>query len=172
VHPDIVTQAEIEADSDFWYEQLKEAEDYAVADHLAVANFATTKKRELSATCEATIYAGIDVEISDGKEHFSLTEKDQINLFGKQAQLSAGAERLEYHQDGQPCKYYSASDMTAVITAAMKFVSFHTTYCNGLNMWLKGCARASEMAEITYGAAVPEKYQSEVLADYLAAENA
>jgi hypothetical protein len=62
--------------------------------------------------------------------------------------------------------------MTAVITAAMKFVSFHTTYCNGLNMWLKGCTRASEMAEITYGAAVPEKYQSEVLADYLAAENA
>mgnify|MGYP000260026868 FL=1 len=35
-------------------------------------------------------------------------------------------------------------------------------------MWIKGCAKASEIAKIEYGAPIPEEYQSEVLKDYLA----
>jgi len=35
-------------------------------------------------------------------------------------------------------------------------------------MWIKGCAKASEIAKIKYGAPIPEEYQSEVLKDYLA----
>ena len=35
-------------------------------------------------------------------------------------------------------------------------------------MWIKGCAKASEIAMIEYGASIPEEYQSEVLKDYLA----
>lgn len=42
------------------------------------------------------------------------------------------------------------------------------TYGNSLNMWIKGCAKASEIAKIEYGAPIPEEYQSEVLKDYLA----
>lgn len=164
-----ISEEEIKCDFDFWFEQLKTEEDGASADKLSIANFAMNKKEELSKACEETIFSGIDVELSTGTEHFSLTEKDQINLFGKQAQLSGGAERLEYHNDGQPCKYYSAVDMMTIITAAMQFVSYHTTYCNSLFMWLKGCTKASEMAEITYGAAVPVEYRSEVLNDYLKA---
>lgn len=164
-----ISEEEIKSDFDFWFEQLKTEEDGASADKLSIANFAMNKKEELSKACETTIFAGIDVELSTGTEHFSLTEKDQINLFGKQAQLSAGAERLEYHNDGQPCKYYSAADMMTIITAAMQFVSYHTTYCNSIFMWLKGCTKASEMAEISYGAAVPVEYRSEVLNDYLKA---
>ena len=55
------------------------------------------KYAEVSAACEKTIYTGVLYVYLF--EHFSLTEKDQINLFGKQAQLAAGAEKLEYHQD-------------------------------------------------------------------------
>lgn len=36
------------------------------------------------------------------------------------------------------------------------------------SMWIKGCAKASEIAKIEYGAPIPEEYQSEVLKDYLA----
>lgn len=164
-----IPEKEITADADFFFEKMAEKEDGASADFLSVSNFAKTKKEELASACEATIFAGIDVELSTGVEHFSLTEKDQINLFGKQAQLASGAERLEYHNDGQPCKYYAATDMMAIITAAMQFVSYHTTYCNSLFMWLKGCTKASEMSEISYGAAVPVEYMSEVLSDYLKA---
>ena len=114
------------------------------------------------------IYAGIDVELPSGTtEHFSLTEHDQINLFGKQAQLATGALQLEYHADGQPCRYYSAADMQSIIKAAMWHVSYHTTYCNALNMWIEGCETAEDVQEIFYGADVPEKYQSEVLKAYL-----
>lgn len=125
------------------------------------------KKAEMSAACEQIIYAGITVTLSDGPEHFSLTEKDQINLFGKQAQLAAGAQQLEYHQDGHPCRYYSAAEMQQIITAAMEHVSYHTTYCNSLNMWIAGTESAEDAENIFYGADIPEEYQSEVLKDYL-----
>ena len=132
-----------------------------------LAELQATKKTEVSAACEQIIYAGIMVQLPDGPEHFSLTEKDQINLFGKQAQLAAGADRLEYHQDGHPCKYYSAAEMQQIVTAAMEHVSYHTTYCNSLNMWISGTETAEELETIFYGADIPEEYQSEVLKDYL-----
>lgn len=59
-------------------------------------------------------------------------------------------------------------DAAKFITGAMEFKSYHTTYANSLNMWIKGCSKASEIAKIEYGAPIPEEYQSEVLKDYLA----
>ena len=126
------------------------------------------KKQEISQACEQIIYAGISVTLADGTvEHFALTEHDQLNLFGKQAQLAAGTEQLEYHSDGKPCRYYSATDMQTIIAAAMQHVSYHTTYCNALNMWVAGCETADELQQIYYGVDVPEQYQSEVLKAYL-----
>lgn len=129
------------------------------------------KKREISQACENAIYSGVDVKLSDGStEHFSLTEHDQLNLFGKQVQLAAGATELEYHADGQPCRYYSAKDMQIITSMAMAFVSYHTTYCNAVNMWIAGCETADEIQQIYYGADVPEQYQSDVLKAYIATE--
>ena len=133
-----------------------------------LAELQTAKKQEISQACEQIIYAGISVTLADGTvEHFALTEHDQLNLFGKQAQLAAGAEQLEYHSDGKPCRYYSATDMQTIIAAAMQHVSYHTTYCNALNMWVAGCETADELQQIYYGVDVPEQYQSEVLKAYL-----
>lgn len=133
-----------------------------------LAELQAAKKQEISRVCEQIIYAGISVTLADGTvEHFALTEHDQLNLFGKQAQLAAGAEQLEYHSDGRPCRYYSAADMQSIIAAAMQHVSYHTTYCNALNMWVVGCETAEELQQIFYGADVPEQYQSEVLKAYL-----
>lgn len=126
------------------------------------------KKAEVSAACEQIIYAGINVTLSDGTtEHYSLTEHDQLNLFGKLSQISVGAAQLEYHADGQSCRYYTAVDMQAIIQAAMWHVSYHTTYCNALNMWIAGCQSTEEVQEIFYGADVPKQYRSEVLKAYL-----
>ena len=128
----------------------------------------TAKKHEISQACEQIIYAGISVALADGTvEHFALTEHDQLNLFGKQVQLAAGAEQMEYHSDGQPCLYYSAADMQLIVKKAMWHVSYHTTYCNALNMWISGVQTAEELQQIFYGADVPEQYQSEVLKAYL-----
>lgn len=128
----------------------------------------SAKLQEVSEVCEQTIYDGVTVILPNSQEHFSLTEKDQLNLFGKQVQLAAGAELLEYHQDGHPCRYYTAEEMQLIITSAMQYVSYHTTYCNSLNMWIAGTETEEEVNNIYYGADVPEEYQSEVLKDYLA----
>ena len=126
------------------------------------------KKAEISAMCEKIIHDGIDVIMPNGSvEHFSLSSNDQINMFGKQAQLTAGATQLEYHQDGHPCRYYTAEEMQIIIKDAMEHVSYHTTYCNSLNMWIAGAKTVEEVNSIYYGADIPEEYQSEVLKDYL-----
>ncbi len=126
------------------------------------------KRREISTICEQVIYSGINVELSDGEQyHFSLTIKDQINLFGKKDQLKAGKDRIEYHSDGGPCRYYGAEDMQNIVESSMWHVSYHRTYCNALNMWIAGCENVEEVQEIFYGADVPEKYRNEVLNDYL-----
>ena len=104
---------------------------------------------------------------SSGVEHFSLTEKDQINLFGKKMQLLAGEEKLEYHEDGHPCKYFSAEDMQNIINKAMFYVSYYTTYCNALNMWIKSVTKPGDLDQIQWGAKVPEEFQNEVLKDYM-----
>ena len=127
------------------------------------------KKQEIGEACDKIIYEGMDVTLTNGStEHFSLTDHDQLNLFGKQVQLAAGAEQLEYHSDGQPCKYYSAADMRLIIAAAMQHVSYHTTYCNAVNMWIAGCETAEGIQKIYYGVDVPEQYQSDVLKAYIA----
>lgn len=126
------------------------------------------KKAEISAVCEQVIYSGINVTLSDGESHhFSLAIRDQINLFGKQAQLAAGAEKIEYHSDGHPCHYYSREDVGNIIEAATWYVSYHTTYCNALNMWIAGCESVEEVEQVFYGADVPEEYRNEVLNAYL-----
>ena len=127
------------------------------------------KKREISQACETAIYSGVDVTLTDGStEHFSLTEHDQLNLFGKQVQLAAGTTELEYHADRQPCRYYTAEDMKIITSAAMAYVSYHTTYCNAINMWIVGCKSTEEVQAIYYGADVPDQYQSDVLKAYIA----
>ena len=126
------------------------------------------KISEVGGVCKETIYAGVDVELPTGStEHFSLKEEDQINLFGKQAQITAGVTQLEYHQDGHPCRYYTVEEMTAIITAAMQFVSYHTTYCNSLYTWINSVTDKEDLQGITYGVSIPEEYQSEVLKAYL-----
>lgn len=89
---------------------------------------------------------------------------------GKQVQLAAGTTELEYHADGQPCRYYNAADMQLIISTAMQHVSYHTTYCNAVNMWISGTQSTDEIQQIYYGADVPETYQSDVLKAYLKAK--
>ena len=127
------------------------------------------KKQEIGQACDKIIYYGMDVTLTNGStEHFSLTDHDQLNLFGKQVQLAAGTDQLEYHSDGQACRYYSAKDMQLITSAAMAYVSYHTTYCNAINMWIAGCESTEEVQAIYYGADVPEEYQSDVLKAYIA----
>lgn len=126
------------------------------------------KTTEISTMCAETIGKGVDVELSVGTKHFSLTDRDQMNLFGKKDQLKSDLEKdkFEYHSDGEPCVYYSREDMTKIVEAAFAFVSYHTTYCNSVFDWIRKLESANDIRAITYGVYIPEEYQSEVMVDY------
>lgn len=135
--------------------------------------YKSAKKKEVGKKCAETIYNGIDIELSNGTtKHFTLRESDtfhdQLNLIGAQVKLLAGAETVEYHSDGEPCVYYSATDMQTIISSAMNFVSYHQTYCNSMNMWIAGCEDIDSVKAISYGDEIPEQYQSDVLKAKLA----
>ena len=164
-----VTEKEIEADFDYWFKKAEEVPDPSSVENLCLEDARKVKYQEIASACEQTIYAGVDVSTSSGVEHFSLTEKDQLNLFGKKMQLLAGEEKLEYHEDGHPCKYFSAEDMQNIVNKAMFYVSYYTTYCNALNMWIKSVTKPGDLDRIQWGAKVPEEFQNEVLKDYMKA---
>lgn len=166
-YPGSVTAEEIENDFDYWFEKAESFPESTQAEGLSLEDAKKLKYQEIASACEQAIYAGVDVAVSTGTEHFSLTEKDQINLFGKKMQLLAGEEKLEYHEDGQPCKYFSAADMQKIVDTAMFYVSYNTTYCNALNMWIKSISKASELEQIQWDAKIPEEFQNEVLKDYV-----
>ena len=49
------------------------------------------------------------------------------------------------------------------------YVSYYTTYCNALNMWIKSVTKPGDLDQIQWGAKVPEEFQNEVLKDYMKA---
>lgn len=166
VNAAVISENEIAADFDFWFSMISQIPGLD-ANELGIEARRAAKLTEISVECEKTITKGIDVEIEGEVQHFSLTVHDQLNLFGKQAQISAGLKKCEYHADGKPCVFYTAEQMELIINSAMKHVSVQTTYCNSMNDWIRSCSTASEIEGIHYGDDVPEEYQSEILKEYL-----
>lgn len=113
------------------------------------------KHAEVSAASEAAIYAGMDVETTQGTEHFSLTEKDQINLTTAKNEIDKGAAFYPYHTDGILCRIFSAEEIKSIAKASVAHIIYHTTYCNHLFEWIRR-AGAAELAGITYGAELPD----------------
>ena len=114
-----------------------------------------TKHAEISAASEAAIYAGMDVETTQGTEHFSLTEKDQINLTTAKNEVDKGAPIYLYHTDDTLCRIFTADEIKAIAQASVAHIIYHTTYCNHLFEWIRR-ADAADLAGITYGAELPD----------------
>ena len=128
-----------------------------------LAELRADKLAELSAACNATITAGMDVETSQGKEHFSLQETDQINLSTALSAVQAGAAGYPYRADGQLCRMFTAEEIQTIAQTATVYKLEHTTYYNHIAAWVRR-AEAAELAGITYGADLPAD-----LADNMAA---
>ena len=104
------------------------------------------KKAELSAECEKTIVAGVDV----GDAHYSLTIEDQANILAWMAVAQTG-KAVPYHQDGQPCRIYSAEEFMEVANAAVAFKTSQTTYCNLLMRQVEAMTDVDEVKAVKYG---------------------
>ena len=104
------------------------------------------KKSELSAECEKTIVACVDV----GDAHYSLTIEDQANILAWMAVAQTG-KAVPYHSDGNPCVIYSAEDFLKVANAAVTFKTAQTTYCNLLMRQVEAMTDADEVKAVQYG---------------------
>ena len=110
------------------------------------------KLAELSAACNDAITAGMDVETTQGTEHFSLQETDQINLTTALSAVQSGAAGYPYHADGQLCRLFTAAEIQAIAAASVKHKLYHTTLCNHLLTWARRAETKEELSGITYSA--------------------
>ena len=128
------------------------------------------KLAELSASCNAAITAGMDVETAQGTEHFSLQEADQINLTTALSAVQSGAAGYPYHADGQLCRLFTAAEIQAIAAASVKHKLYHTTLCNHLLTWARRAETKEELSGITYSAdGLPEDLAANMAAVLAAA---
>lgn len=128
------------------------------------------KLAELSTACNDAITAGMDVETTQGTEHFSLQETDQINLTTALSAVQSGAAGYPYHADGQLCRLFTAAEIQAIAAASVKHKLYHTTLCNHLLTWARRAETKEELSGITYAAdGLPEDLAANMAAVLAAA---
>ena len=108
------------------------------------------KLEELSSSCNAAITAGMDVETTQGTEHFSLQETDQINLTTALSAIQNGSVSYPYHADGQLCRLFSAKEIQDIAEASIKHKLYHTTLCNHLMTWVRRIEDKKELTNVKY----------------------
>lgn len=130
------------------------------------------KEARISSACNSAIVAGMDVETSNGTEHFSLQETDQINLTTAYNAVLSGAESYPYHADGELCRMFTAEEITAVSNASIQHKLYHTTLCNHLLTWARRAGTQEELDSITYTADnLPEDLAANMASVLAAAQN-
>lgn len=131
------------------------------------------KLNEVKKACEEIIANGINVTLSDGKQHhFSLTEYDQLNLFKLETIARSGeTEMLPYHEDDELCKFFPATDIISIANVATEYITYHTTYLNSLMHFIKSMNTTEAILSVYYGSDIPEEYQSDVWKGIISSSN-
>ena len=106
----------------------------------------------LSTTCNQTITNGMDVETTEGTEHFSLEETDQINLTTAVSAIEQGAKGYPYHADKKLCRMFTAGEIKSIAESATAHKLYNTTLCNHLLMLVRRATTTAELDAITYSA--------------------
>lgn len=112
----------------------------------------TEKLSSLSEICNQTIVAGMDVETTEGIEHFSLEETDQINLTTALSAIEQGVKGYPYHADKKLCRMFTAVELKAIAEKATAHKLYHTTLCNHLLILARRATTTAELDKITYSA--------------------
>lgn len=158
-----VNEIIIEEQKDDEEEEIEESQYINPVDEESVNFIRQSKIAEMSRACRNIIEAGFDILLSDNEiHHFSLDTQDQLNLITLSA-LAEVQDSIPYHADGEICKFYSAAEIKQIVAGATQFKMYHTTYYNALKNYINNLDNISDIAAITYGTALPEEYQSDVL---------
>lgn len=105
--------------------------------------------------CSAYIYKGIDVETSQGIEHFSLDETDQTNIFSLYNMQSSKGENVIYHADDKECREFTADEFNKIAIVARNYITQCTTKLNYLKSWISRSEFKQETLSIEFASDLP-----------------
>ena len=125
------------------------------------------KLREISAACNATIVAGVDLELNEGTAHFNLSIEDQSNISNLFRVVELGGTEFPYQADDGSCTVYSATEIAQIYIAAQTLITTQTAYYNSLKAYVNTMTGSDEIAAVQYGMNLPEPYAT-ALAEKLA----
>lgn len=134
------------------------------ADTQVTINYLKTQKiLAMNFECEKSIISGFDIMLSDGQSHhFSLDISDQVMISKLNDKAISGETVLPWHADGEECKFYNPQDIMAINASMENLITYHTTYCNSLKMYISALDDMDTISSIQYGSKIPVEYQSEV----------
>lgn len=115
-------------------------------------NIKLLKEKQISNSCNKAIIEGIDITTSNGIEHFSLQETDQINLTTALTAVQQGASVYPYHADKSLCRMFTAEEIKNISQSAIYHKLYHTTLCNHLLTWIRRSTSREEIENISYSA--------------------
>lgn len=126
-----------------------------IAAEREIKNFTKNQQNKLvalSTACNQAIINGMDVETTEGTEHFSLEETDQINLTTAVSAIEQGAKGYPYHADKKLCRMFTAQEIKSIAESATAHKLYNTTLCNHLLMLVRRATTTAELDTITYSA--------------------
>lgn len=131
---------------------------------LSIDEQKATLINQMSNKCNQIITYGFDLMLDDGKTyHFSLQIEDQLKIQALALKVQSGETVLPYHADGEPCRFFSAAEVSNLNSQMENIITYQTTYFNSLRDYINSMTTIEELDTVTYGMEIPVEYQSEVL---------
>ena len=149
----------VETEEEAREREIEEQTNIDPIDQLSIEFIRSSKISAMSYACRKAIEQGFDLILRGESHHFSLTTQDQLNLMN----LDTTQELIPYHADGEQYTYYTADEIKQIINAANDHKVYHTAYYNSLKEYINTLETIEDIAAITYGTPIPDKYKSEVL---------
>ena len=117
-----------------------------------------SKITALSATCEQTIYNGLELELSEGTERFEYKDKDQTNIKAMFDAVVLGAEKYPYQSEDGNCRVYTSQDIITLYTSLEGLRTAQLTYYHQLKDLVNTLETAEEINAVTYGQPLEGEY--------------
>ena len=117
-----------------------------------------TKITTLSAICEQTIYAGLELELSEGKERFEYKNQDQTNIKSMFDAVVLGAEKYPYQSEDGKCRVFTAQDIITLYTSLEGLRTAQLTYYHQLKDLVNTLETVEEINAVTYGQPLEGEY--------------
>lgn len=122
--------------------------------------------KQIGVACREQIYGGTQVQLpsSGAIEKYTYNDDDQRNLTNAMAILIIAPElpSVPYHPSGGFCRMIPSLDLLTIYSTLQLQLTYLTTRCNFMRMWIKGINTKEELLTINWNTELPEEYQQQV----------